>query len=197
MENMDEHYYKLTIKTLRMLKWFENNCPSSPYFIKVDDDVFLNMRMVVRMLSRLPRDFQMGGRLLLGRTPDMRNPFSKWFTPPEFWDSKAVFPPYVGGLFYVIRGSLVPKLLKASYHVPLYHLEDVFISGMVASHQLHTELYDIYGSRDPKFPWISYLLEYYFGRESVARSIVYFHSDGDGRLMRRIFEDVELAQAKA
>ena len=121
----------------------------------------------------------------------MRNPFSKWFTPPKLWDSKAVFPPYVSGLFYVIKGSLVPKLLEASYSVPLDHLEDVFIFGMVASQQLHTELYDIYGSRDPKFPWILYLLEYYFGRESVSKSIVYFHSDGDGRLMRRIFEDVE------
>ena len=47
MENMDENYFKLTIKTFSMLKWFQNNCPSSPYFIKVDDDA-------VKITKRFP-----------------------------------------------------------------------------------------------------------------------------------------------
>ena len=194
IENIDDNYYGLTTKTLRMLKWFEKNCGSSPYFIKADDDVFVNLSLLIETLGSLPDSFQIGGRVLTGRTPNLRNPFSKWYTPPELWDSKAVAPPYIGGPFYVIEGSFVREILKASYRVPLYHLEDVFISGMVASQQLHANLYELPGCRDPKFPWISYLLEYYFGWGSVDRSIVSFHSDGDMRLMRRIYEDVEMAQ---
>lgn len=43
-----------------------------------------------------------------------------------------VYPDYVSGTGYVISGPLVPKLFENALHVPLFHLEDVYTTGMVA-----------------------------------------------------------------
>jgi beta-1,3-galactosyltransferase 1 len=43
-----------------------------------------------------------------------------------------VYPDYVSGTGYVIAGPLVPTLFETALHVPLFHLEDVFTTGMVA-----------------------------------------------------------------
>ncbi|CAG7731319.1 unnamed protein product, partial [Allacma fusca] len=80
VENLDEHYYALGIKTLRILKWFHRNCPKSQFLIKADNDVFLNLPLFAKHLNALPKSFQIGGRVLEGRTPNLRNPFSKWYT---------------------------------------------------------------------------------------------------------------------
>jgi len=42
------------------------------------------------------------------------------------------YPDYVSGTGYVIAGPLVPTLFETALHVPLFHLEDVFTTGMVA-----------------------------------------------------------------
>ncbi len=47
------------------------------------------------------------------------------------YDAK-VYPDYVSGTGYVISGPLVPILFKTALHEPLFHLEDVFTTGMVA-----------------------------------------------------------------
>jgi beta-1,3-galactosyltransferase 1 len=43
-----------------------------------------------------------------------------------------VYPDYVSGTGYVISGPLVPILFEGALHVPLFHLEDVYTTGMVA-----------------------------------------------------------------
>ena len=43
-----------------------------------------------------------------------------------------VYPDYVSGTGYVISGPLVPILFENALHVPLFHLEDVYTTGLVA-----------------------------------------------------------------
>lgn len=47
------------------------------------------------------------------------------------YDAK-VYPDYVSGTGYVISGPLVSILFEKALHVPLFHLEDVYTTGMVA-----------------------------------------------------------------
>lgn len=42
------------------------------------------------------------------------------------------YPDYVSGTGYIISGPLVPSLFESALRVPLFHLEDVFVTGMVA-----------------------------------------------------------------
>ncbi len=42
------------------------------------------------------------------------------------------YPDYVSGTGYVLSGQLIPNLFESSLKVPLFHLEDVFVTGLVA-----------------------------------------------------------------
>ena len=42
------------------------------------------------------------------------------------------YPDYVSGTGYVMSGSIVPTLFDHALQVPLFHLEDIFVTGMVA-----------------------------------------------------------------
>lgn len=42
------------------------------------------------------------------------------------------YPPYALGLGYIIRQDITEKLLNASVHIPLLHLEDVYVTGILS-----------------------------------------------------------------
>lgn len=43
-----------------------------------------------------------------------------------------LFPDFVSGTGYVMSAALVPAMFEMSLQVPLFHLEDVFLTGIVA-----------------------------------------------------------------
>ena len=46
------------------------------------------------------------------------------------WD-RPVFPPYLFGAGYLMSRSAVRKLLAASITVPMLHIEDVYVTGLL------------------------------------------------------------------
>ena len=52
------------------------------------------------------------------------------YTPYYMWD-RPVFPPYLFGAGYLMSRSAVRKLLAASIAVPLLHIEDVYVTGLL------------------------------------------------------------------
>ena len=46
-------YSNLTLKTLSMLKWINTYCDDADYFLKADDDVFVNIPLLVHELRNL------------------------------------------------------------------------------------------------------------------------------------------------
>lgn len=53
------------------------------------------------------------------------------FTPPYLYDGE-YYPNYLGGSGYVFTMDTAKKLYNASMDVPLFHLEDVYLTGMCA-----------------------------------------------------------------
>lgn len=139
IEELDEHHYLQTLKSLRMLKWFNssNSCLNSRFLIKTDDDSFLHVPNIVNHINSVANAWvnYIGGELHLtdGVTSD---PDSEQFTPAD-WYSEATYPPFVTGPLVVICSEVVPLLLSASLKLPFFHnLDDVFISGILAFDQL-------------------------------------------------------------
>ncbi|CAG7826306.1 unnamed protein product [Allacma fusca] len=79
---MEENKYHLTVKNLRLLKWFIKNCPRADFLIKADDDAFLNIPVLNAYLhtinSTILSKGYIGGLVHEGRAAHSRNPFSKW-----------------------------------------------------------------------------------------------------------------------
>ncbi|CAG7724198.1 unnamed protein product [Allacma fusca] len=162
VDDLEENYYALPIKILRGLKWFLNNCHSSEFLVKVDEDVVLNLPKFAAELRKWPDEYHLGGHIIKDGVPHLWNPFTKWFVPRELWSGWSVAPAYLEGPCYVIRGDVVPMILEASYKTPIYHLEDVFITGMIANERLKLKQMTFKGIVKKENLYLWYLQRYFF-----------------------------------
>ncbi|XP_070693113.1 beta-1,3-galactosyltransferase 2-like isoform X2 [Pempheris klunzingeri] len=126
-----DSYNNLTIKTMVMFEWLSSHCPNSAYGMKVDADVFLNVRNLIDMLVTAPRRLYMTGRVTKGARV-LRDPNSKWFLPVSAFPESR-YPPYAMGLGYVFSLDLPEKILEASAHVKALYIEDVYV-GLCMRH---------------------------------------------------------------
>lgn len=163
-EDFMDSYANLTLKTVSMLRWITRHCPEASYVLKTDDDMFIqphNMlalpgitlqeerRLTVSSHAgppALPTPTPKGSQedyLLIGYRYDdigpIRDTRSKWYLPE--WLYPAVrFPSFLSGTAYLFSGSLVPRLYATALNTPYINLEDVFLTGLVASERLGLRL---------------------------------------------------------
>ncbi|OQR67704.1 beta-1 [Tropilaelaps mercedesae] len=66
---------------------------------------------------------------------------SKWFVSKREY-ALPYYPPYCGGLAYIIPRSLLLPLIDASYNVPFFWIDDVYATGLLArqAHVGHTQI---------------------------------------------------------
>lgn len=122
-----DSYYNLTVKILLGMKWVASNCPKVKYFLKVDDDIFVNLPALIGFLKSEAyyKSGVMYGRLNLHR-PVLRE--GQWAVRKEEFPL-TYYPSYLAGNSYVISGNILQKLFHYSEYVPYLHIEDVFITG--------------------------------------------------------------------
>ncbi|XP_037083948.1 lactosylceramide 1,3-N-acetyl-beta-D-glucosaminyltransferase-like [Pollicipes pollicipes] len=137
-EDFPDHYNNLTIKTVFMLKWLTHRCPSVPFVLKADDDMWVDMPALLQYLRdcRLPGgacadDAALMAGLLYHQAPTDRTPGSKWYLPPAL-RAEEPLPDYISGTAYLLTGSAVAPLWWRALETPFINLEDVFLSGLVA-----------------------------------------------------------------
>ena len=51
---------------------------------------------------------------------------------PHYMYEGAVYPNYLSGTGYVMSRDVVPRLYQAALKTPLFHLEDVYLTGLCA-----------------------------------------------------------------
>ena len=128
---------------LRILKWFSKTYPEGnhrpKYFIKADHDVFVHIPNLIRHLKAVQNNPEYIGGLLYDSPEVVRNGGDKWYVPRELWEQD-YFPAYVGGPCYFVAGSVVPRLYETGLQERLFHLEDVFLTGIVAKTRLGIQL---------------------------------------------------------
>lgn len=71
--------------------------------------------------------------LLLGlrfcNSKPIANISSKWYTPMYMYSGN-IYPAYLSGTGYIMSMDAAEKLYKTSLKTPLFHLEDVYLTGM-------------------------------------------------------------------
>ena len=76
-ERFEDSYRNLTIKTMLLLKWYNQNCGHVPYLLKADDDVFINIKNLYKMVSQNTKADILIGYLFCNSKP-IRDEGSKW-----------------------------------------------------------------------------------------------------------------------
>lgn len=74
--------------------------------------------------------FYFSGRLICGAEP-ISDVKSKLFMPQYLYPGKT-YPAYLSGTAYFLTGAIVPRLLETAVGTPLIHMEDIYITGIVA-----------------------------------------------------------------
>ncbi|EEC12774.1 galactosyltransferase, putative, partial [Ixodes scapularis] len=124
-----DHYRNLTLKAKMMMRWVLKHCPKVSFLIKCDDDTFVNVEILLKVMQSKRTD-AIHGHLYANKRP-YREPSSKWYVSKEEYNGTE-YPPFVAGSFYVLGGSILRRLYDASEQEPFFWLEDVFLTGFVA-----------------------------------------------------------------
>jgi len=125
-----ENYYNLTLKTISLLRWVNSTCDQIKYILKVDDDMFVNMQMVVDFCETRTFNKAVIGKLARRWKPH-RNPLSKWYVPVTAFNG-SVYPNFATGPSYMLSGDAVGPLIDTALSLTPIYLEDVYVTGIVA-----------------------------------------------------------------
>ncbi|OCT57609.1 UDP-GlcNAc:betaGal beta-1,3-N-acetylglucosaminyltransferase 7 [Xenopus laevis] len=123
--NFLDSFFNLTLKEVHFLKWMDIYCKNVKYIFKGDDDVFVSPENIIEYLDGKYRPDLFVGDILKNARP-IRRKDSKYYIPTALYD-KTLYPPYAGGGGFLMSGSLIKKLLRASETQELYPIDDVFL----------------------------------------------------------------------
>ena len=127
-----DSYYNLTIKSLSMLKFFSNHCRTRvKYLMKVDDDIYINVKEVLQLISDNTELNLLAGELISDAAPMTSG---KWYAPPYMlspYIKGSTYPNFLSGTTYLMSQTTAEILYRTSMLTPAFHLEDVFITGIL------------------------------------------------------------------
>ena len=92
-ENFLDSVYNMTTKTMMALKWFDENCKSVRFLLKIGDDVIVNSKYLVEYLSLL-KDQNINKTWIGLTVPDHRfnrDPKRRFYIPLSFKEEQSKF----------------------------------------------------------------------------------------------------------
>ena len=131
--NFVDSYRNLTHKAVLGLRWVTEHCRQAKFIVKVDDDVFVNVFKLVNEVL-LPNANE--SRTIFGevRSDDAIHRKGKWKVEEKEFDNMRYWPfPFCPGYFIILTGDIIPELYEEAKHAPFLWLDDVYVSGLLAS----------------------------------------------------------------
>ncbi|XP_011556053.3 beta-1,3-galactosyltransferase 5 [Plutella xylostella] len=130
--NSRDSYSNLTLKTLSMLEWVHTYCPKVPRLLKTDDDMFINIPRLLKFIDARKNETRTIWGHVSEQVSPQRTMWSKYYVSPLQYPPK-VFPDHTNGPAYLMTTDVVGELIKAAGQEPYLRLEDVFVTGVLAS----------------------------------------------------------------
>ena len=123
-----DHYHNLTLKSLLAMHWAARHCHRASYFLKSDDDMVLNIPALWEAMKDTKRAI-MGPHFMHS---EVRRT-GKWAVREQ--DLPLVmYPPFAVGSAYILTTDLLGPLVEASEYFRYFHVDDAFITGILAKH---------------------------------------------------------------
>ncbi|XP_053374373.1 beta-1,3-galactosyltransferase 1-like [Mercenaria mercenaria] len=128
-EDFVDTYMNLTFKTIMGFKWVATKCMRASYVMKTDDDMFVNIRNVLKIFQgpyiKILQKTVVGACSAKARP--IRSMKSKWFASEDSYPGK-FYPGFCSGTGYVTSMHVANEIYKISPSVPFFHLEDVYVA---------------------------------------------------------------------
>ncbi|XP_059173747.1 beta-1,3-galactosyltransferase 5-like [Physella acuta] len=135
MADFVDSYRNLSVKMLVGLQWTLKYCSRTRFVLKVDEDTFINMPLMVQLLKHVTRDFN-GDVFTIGRRHPSPRPLvvrhpHRWGVGYDEYPLE-YYPQYTIGAAYALTMPSIAPLLSTAAHVRLISPEDAFINGILA-----------------------------------------------------------------
>jgi beta-1,3-galactosyltransferase 1 len=128
-EDFVDSYMNLTYKTIMGFKWAATRCTHARYVMKTDDDMFVNLPNVLRIINGPLREILQSAVAgsCTQRAKPIRQIKSKWYASIESYPQQ-LYPGFCSGTGYVTSMNVASKVYHVSPSVPFFHLEDVYVA---------------------------------------------------------------------
>ena len=184
-EDFLDSYYNLTIKVMMGFKWIDNYCKSAKFVMKIDDDVVVNTRRVIRSLKYLSSK-SFDNKTMIGncfQRPLVKRIKTEKFYIPSYVFPNEYFPPFCGGSVYILTRDLIGLLYRRSlvtYFPPFSNFyEDVYIGMLLKRLQFKTNFINIQRYFSANFRTNYVPIEKIAQRDKNYLLFVYIHHFGD------------------
>uniref|UniRef100_A0A915Q1F1 Hexosyltransferase n=1 Tax=Setaria digitata TaxID=48799 RepID=A0A915Q1F1_9BILA len=101
-----------------------------PYYIKVDDDVVLDLDRLNQQFILSWNSSNIYGAIRY-QDPVIRGPFNRYFMPYKYYKKK-FYPPFAIGMMYIMPQEAFRKIWRILPFTIWLRLEDVFYTGIAA-----------------------------------------------------------------
>jgi len=124
-----------TLKSIMGLMWVSQFCPQAAYAVRVNDDSFVNIFEVMRMMQMHARQrwVMMCPQWKDNSMPILRNPkdCGGWCVADTDLPGRTHFPQYCASVVTILSRELVGALYRASFHTPFFWISDVYVTGLL------------------------------------------------------------------
>lgn len=141
-----DSYQNLTLKILNGFRWVVENCGKVRYILKADDDVFVNVIVILDVLKSYtvpPRGAVFG--FIYGGGQVWRH--GMWAVSRDDYP-KDFYPAYASGTAYLLTRNLLEDIISIAERKNYFRVEDVYITGIIASDLLGARLVNIPGASE-------------------------------------------------
>ncbi|XP_055876713.1 beta-1,3-galactosyltransferase 5-like isoform X3 [Biomphalaria glabrata] len=125
-------YHNLTLKAVMGYRWLNTTCKDVKMVIKMDDDVFLDVRKFFNTYwNKLSNSVktnsihcQVWEHAVVGRT-------GKWKVERGLFPNSSYPFPYCAGFFAIVTPDLIKQMYSYGKKIDFFWIDDVFLYGMV------------------------------------------------------------------
>jgi len=124
-----------TLKSLLALHYVAHYCSAAKYFVKANDDTFVNIFSMMQLLeaSAMHRYMVICALWQENTMPILRDPkvCMQWCVAADELPGRTHFPQYCAGLAFALSRELVTALHATSLSTPYFWIDDVYITGLL------------------------------------------------------------------
>ncbi|KAK6978746.1 multiple epidermal growth factor-like domains 10 [Biomphalaria glabrata] len=129
--DIQETHKPASRKILSAFKWVLDYCPGTHYIIKVEEDSFIDLPILLGVLAYQDLTNMIFGAVVYAESVNRRTDDNKIMVSKKAY-SPDWYPPYVKGACYVMPTTLAKRILEMAEYLPYVGVEDAFITGIVA-----------------------------------------------------------------
>lgn len=130
-----DNYKNLLYKHLSLINWLNDYCESALFVVKLDDDVFVNIKSLSKhllekfSLTQTRRDKFLYCNVHENALPQRINS-SKWYVDYESYPFDW-YPRYCEGFAYITNINTIKLMHEQSQKIPRFWIDDVYFTGLL------------------------------------------------------------------